>query len=93
MGLSLPTGEGLPDAVFIGGHGGRLKEIMSKVLTVLAPGGVIVFNSVSSPHVPTDSRQLWDEACSALSLRQAPPLEVRLNDHNPITILSCTASG
>ena len=93
----LPFGDGsgvrLPDAVFIGGHGGRLKEIMSKVLTVLAPGGVIVFNSVSSPHVPTDSRLLWDEACAALSLSQAPPLQVRLNDHNLITILKCTDSG
>ena len=93
----LPFGEGsgvrLPDAVFIGGHGGRLKEIMSKVLTVLAPGGLIVFNSVSSPHVPTDSRQLWDEACAALSLSQAPPLQVRLNNHNLITILKCTDSG
>ncbi|MBR6194392.1 MAG: precorrin-6y C5,15-methyltransferase (decarboxylating) subunit CbiE [Prevotella sp.] len=87
----LPSGEGpgvgLPDAVFIGGHGGRLKEIMSKVLTVLAPGGVIVFNSVSSPHVPADSRLLWDEACAALSLSQDPPLHVQLNDHNPIDIL------
>ena len=93
----LPFGEGsgvrLPDAVFIGGHGGRLKEIMARVLTVLAPGGVIVFNSVSSPHVPTDSRQLWDEACAALSLSQDPPLQVRLNDHNLITILKCTGSG
>ena len=89
--LPLPSGEGLgerlPDAVFIGGHGGRLKEIMSKVLTVLAPGGVIVFNSVSSPHVPTNSRLLWDEACAALSLSQDPPLHVQLNDHNPIDIL------
>ena len=92
----LPLGEGSgersPDAVFIGGHGGRLKEIMQKVLTVLAPGGVIVFNSVTSPVVaqmtdrPT-SRQLWDEACQELSLRQAPPLHIQLNDHNPIEIL------
>ena len=37
-----------PDAVFIGGHGGHLKEIMAKVITVLSPGGVIVFNSVTS---------------------------------------------
>jgi precorrin-6Y C5,15-methyltransferase (decarboxylating) len=93
-GVRLPgSGVRLPDAVFIGGHGGRLKEIMSKVLTVLAPGGVIVFNSVSSPHVPTDSRKLWDEACAALSLSQAPPLQVRLNDHNLITILKGTDSG
>ena len=85
--LKAPLPTTLPDAVFIGGHGGRLKEIMSKVLTVLAPSGVIVFNSVSSPHVPTDSRLLWDEACAALSLRQAPPLHVQLIDHNPIDIL------
>ena len=66
-----------PDAVFIGGHGGHLKEIMAKVMTVLAPGGVIVFNSVTSPVVSqmTDrpaSRQLWDEACTTLHLSQEP---------------------
>jgi precorrin-6Y C5,15-methyltransferase (decarboxylating) len=76
-----------PDAVFIGGHGGRLKEIMAKVLTVLTDDGIIVFNSVTSPKVPTDSRQLWDEACAALNLRQAPSLRVQLNDYNPIEIL------
>ena len=89
--IPLPLREGAgvesPDAVFIGGHGGRLKEIMAKVLTVLSPGGVIVFNSVTSPKVPTNSRQLWDEACAALSLRQAPPLHIQLNDNNPIEIL------
>ena len=81
-----------PDAVFIGGHGGRLKEIIAKVLTVLAPDGVIVFNSVTSPVVSkmTDrpgSRQLWDEACASLHLSQEPPLQIQLNDYNPIEIL------
>ena len=84
-----------PDAVFIGGHGGHLKEIMAKVMTVLAPGGVIVFNSVTSPVVSqiTDrpgSRQLWDEACTALHLSQEPPLQIQLNDYNPIEILKAT---
>ena len=78
-----------PDAVFIGGHGGKLKEIMAKVLTVLADEGVIVFNSVTSPMVPTDSRQLWDDACAELSLRQESPLRIQLNDYNPIEILRC----
>lgn len=82
-------GVGLPDAVFIGGHGGRLKEIMEKVLTVLAPDGVIVFNSVTSPKVSTNSRQLWDEACKELNLRQEAPLRIQLNDFNPIEILKC----
>ena len=84
-----------PDAVFIGGHGGHLKEIMAKVMTVLAPGGIIVFNSVTSPVVSqmTDrpgSRQLWDEACTALHLSQEPPLQIQLNDYNPIEILKAT---
>ena len=89
--LSTPLsfGEELPDAVFIGGHGGHLKEIMAKVLTVLAPSGVIVMNSVKAPLVKTDSHQLWDEACSELGLQQAPPLRIQLNDNNPIEILKC----
>ena len=76
-----------PDAVFIGGHGGRLKEIMAKVLTVLSEDGVIVFNSVISPKVPIDSRRLWNEACQDFGLRQEPPLHIKLNDYNPIEIL------
>ena len=84
-----------PDAVFIGGHGGHLKEIMAKVLTVLTPDGVIVFNSVTSPVVTqmTDrksSRQLWDEACTELHLCQADPLRIQLNDYNPIEIFSAS---
>ena len=78
-----------PDAVFIGGHGGHLLEIMAKVLTVLTDDGVIVFNSVVAPKVTIDSRKLWDDACKELGLKQAPPLHIQLNDHHPITILKC----
>ena len=78
-----------PDAVFIGGHGGRLKDIMAKVLTVLADDGVIVMNSVIAPKVTTDSHRLWDEACDELGLRQDPPTRIQLNDNHPITILRC----
>ena len=81
-----------PDAVFIGGHGGHLKEIMAKVLTVLTDDGIIVFNSVTSPVVTqmTDrpsSRELWDEACEELHLHQAKPTRIVLDDNNPIEIL------
>ncbi len=79
-----------PDAVFIGGHGGQLKAIINKVLKVIAPDGVIVFNSVTSPKVTTDSHQLWDEACAELGLHQEPPLRIQLNDYNPIEILKTT---
>ena len=76
-----------PDAVFIGGHGGHLKEIITKVKTVLADNGCIVMNSVKAPLVKTDSHQLWDEACQELSLRQASPTKIILNDNHPIEIL------
>ena len=78
-----------PDAVFIGGHGGELKEIMAKVLTVLTDDGCMVMNSVKAPKVTTDSHQLWDEACQELGLQQEPPLHIQLNDNHPITILKC----
>ena len=79
-----------PDAVFIGGHGGRLREIMEKVLTVLTDDGCLVMNSVKAPKVTTDSQKLWNEACLGLGLRQLPPLHVQLNDNHPITILKCS---
>ncbi len=87
---SVATNGPRPDAVFIGGHGGRLKEILQQVLSVLMPGGVIVFNSVTSPKVPVDSRRLWDDACRELGLKQASPLHIQLNDYNPIDILKAT---
>ena len=78
-----------PDAVFIGGHGGHLKEIMAKVLTVLSDQGCIVMNSVKAPLVKTDSHQLWDEACQELALKQAPPTRIVLDEYHPIKILKC----
>ncbi|MBQ9261255.1 MAG: precorrin-6y C5,15-methyltransferase (decarboxylating) subunit CbiE [Prevotella sp.] len=78
-----------PDAVFIGGHGGNLKEIMAKVLTVLDDDGIIVMNSVKAPKVLTDSHQLWDAACQELRLHQAPPMRIVIDEHHPIEILRC----
>jgi len=83
-----------PDAVFIGGHGGRMKEIMAKVCEVLPPGGCIVTNSVSSPVVQRmtshpNSKDLFHEACEQLGLKEDVPTHVQLNDYNPIDILKC----
>ena len=76
-----------PDAVFIGGHGGRLKDIMAKVLQYLKPDGCIVMNSVKAPKVLTDSHLLWDEACQELGLQQEPPMRIVIDEHHPIEIL------
>ena len=78
-----------PDAIFIGGHGGKLKEIMARVMTVLTDDGVIVMNSVTSPMVHTDSHQLFNEACQELGLTQCQHTRIILNDNNPIEILKC----
>ena len=78
-----------PDAVFIGGHGGHLKDIMAKVLQYLKPDGCIVMNSVKAPKVVTDSHQLWDEACQELGLQQEPPMRIVIDEHHPIEILKC----
>ena len=78
-----------PDAVFIGGHGGHLQEIMEKVLQYLNPDGCIVMNSVKAPKVLTDSHKLWDEACQKLGLTQEPPIRIVIDEHHPIEILIC----
>ena len=71
-----------PDAVFIGGHGGKLKEMMHRIHSVLAPGGCVVFNSVTS-----ESRATFEETAQELDMKLAPPERIALNDYNPITIL------
>ena len=85
--IPVDSSTGNPDAVFIGGHGGHLKEIMAKVLQYLKPDGCIVMNSVKAPKVLTDSHQLWDEACQELGLAQEPPMRIVIDEHHPIEIL------
>ncbi len=71
-----------PDAVFIGGHGGRLEEMMRRIDSVLLPGGVIVFNSVSD-----ESLEMFIRAAEAVGRRISGRQRVALEGHNPITIL------
>lgn len=71
-----------PDAVFIGGHGGRLREMLSKIHSVLNPGGVIVFNSVSD-----ESRQMFLEGIAAVGMRIESETRIMIDEHNAIYIL------
>lgn len=71
-----------PDAVFIGGHGGRLVEIVRKIDSVLLPGGIIVFNAVSE-----QSQDLFREAVAAVGRRISGQMRVAVNQFNPIEIL------
>lgn len=81
----LDTLEGVPrpDAVFIGGHGGRLAEIMQRIDTLIEEGGRVVLNSVTD-----ESRTQFEGTAVRLGWQLLPSLHLTLNDYNPITILS-----
>lgn len=76
-----------PDAVFIGGHGGHLKGLLTKVKEVLTPGGCIVFNSVSA-----DSQAAFSEGTAELGMTLHPSMHIALNDYNPIEMMKATLS-
>lgn len=71
-----------PDAVFIGGHGGRLQELLKRADEALLPGGVIVFNSVSE-----DSLQQFYEGVAQTGRRVTERIRLVVDAHNPIEIL------
>ncbi|MCM1162812.1 MAG: precorrin-6y C5,15-methyltransferase (decarboxylating) subunit CbiE [Muribaculaceae bacterium] len=70
-----------PDAIFIGGHGGRLPEMIHRLAPLLPPDGCIVFNSVS----PCSS-EMFVEAVANEGLTLQASHNITLDNHNPITI-------
>lgn len=71
-----------PDAVFIGGHGGKLAEILQKVNKVLLPGGAIVFNSVSA-----ESKASFTEGIKRIGRTVTQCTRMAVDDFNPIEIM------
>ena len=72
-----------PDAVFIGGHGGRLAEMLQRLDTVLLPGGRIVFNAVSE-----ESQTMFRTGIATLGRHIVGEMHVTIDSFNPITILT-----
>lgn len=70
-----------PDAVFIGGHGGKLIEIVERITQRISPKGVIVFNSVSEA-----SQALFREAIQRVGWHIETESRMALDDFNPITL-------
>jgi len=71
-----------PDAVFIGGHGGKMPKIVKKIADVLQPGGTIVFNSVSE-----DSRKLFLNAIDSNDLILEQSILIKVDDFNTIEVI------
>lgn len=74
-----------PDAVFIGGHGGHLIEMVQRLKEVMLPGSCLVFNSVSQA-----SHDLFIEATSQACMTITRETCITLDDNNPITIMKAT---
>lgn len=71
-----------PDAVFIGGHGGHLVEMVSEIHKVLMPGGVIVFNSVSE-----ESSTMFAEAVERVGMRVVQSTCMTIDSFNTINVM------
>lgn len=71
-----------PDAVFIGGHGGKMAEIMKQIASRLKDGGNIVFNSVSE-----QSRQMFIDALEPNGLKLTASTLIKIDDHNIIEVM------
>jgi len=72
-----------PDAVFIGGHGGRLPELLARLDARLPPGGTVVLNAVLA-----QSHDQFLTHAQALGWQLAPPQRVQLDEYNPIWVLT-----
>lgn len=74
-----------PDAIFVGGHGGRLEEMLCRLYEVAMPGATLVFNSVSD-----ESRALFLHAAASCGFTLCGQTRIAVDEHNPITILKTT---
>jgi len=86
-----------PDAVFIGGSGGELAELIALCLRRLKPNGWLVMNFVTLENMSTAVETLkqlsatWD-ACQIQASRSSPILNMhRLQAENPVWVVSATA--
>jgi precorrin-6Y C5,15-methyltransferase (decarboxylating) len=74
-----------PDRIFIGGHGGRLHEMVRRLNHCLQPGGIIVFNAVSE-----ETAIAFKEAIDAVSMTITDEMRLQQDDHNPVIIYQAT---
>jgi len=71
-----------PDAVFIGGHGGKMYEIIGKLADILPTNGVVVFNSVS-----TESEKLFVQSLSAHQFELKNAITIKVDNFNAINVM------
>lgn len=78
----------VPDAVFIGGHGGKLARILTILAGIMPAGGIVVFNSVSE-----ESQDLFRREAHRAGFRLTDECRIAVDDYNPITVLKACAEA
>lgn len=71
-----------PDAVFIGGHGGKMEDVVRSIEQYLQPQGVVVFNSVSEK-----SLEMFRQSIKKYHLRLQEEVQIKIDDFNTINAL------
>ncbi len=77
-----------PDAIFIGGHGGRLEELFTKIKPFLHPETSIVINAVKESSI----RQ-FKEGCASIGYVILEEIVMTIDTHNPIRLLKAKNSN
>ena len=73
--------QGQVDAVFVGGHGGRLEEMLACIDPFLSDGGRIVINAVQR-----ESLEQFHEHAGKCSYRIFEDMTIAVDGYNPITV-------
>ena len=71
-----------PDAIFIGGHGGFLGQILQRITSVMTEHACIIFNSVT-----VESRLMFITFANRLGLEVETVAQLTVDNNNTITIL------
>lgn len=71
-----------PEAIFIGGHGGRLEELFLKITPVLQPETCIVINAVKESSI-----QAFKAGCDKIGYTIVEESTLSLDTYNSITLL------
>lgn len=77
-----------PDAVFLGGYGGKMGEVLDDIDSYLSESGIVAFNSVSEK-----SRDGFINWCAKQNYSIKNKTQVLVDEFNPITILIATKNS
>ncbi len=72
----------VPDAVFIGGHGGKLEQILKNITDIILPDGVVVCNAVT-----VETLELLQTSASKYSFDIVQITSITIDEHHPIQVV------